>query len=366
MKRIFTILAWVAVTAALISCRENNPIELHVTPTIDVTSGADIHFRAIGGTGSIEVAPTEGQLQATTAQSSWCHLTVNGNRIDVTVDGYDGLESRYAIVDMVAGNATGQTIVQQFGVIVKTFEWKDITVKNEKQTLEFAYDANGSTVQATTPEDWITFESTPEKLIVHIAQNPTTDYREAPIHWTIGEVSGDFTLGQFDLEAAGLLGDWDWHGKQQPNNRDFPMQATLSEVSDGVYTLALTYSTSTIDIKLAVKDIILKANKLMLPLGANVGTYTLKRTGTVYDTYPLMAEGTARLTYNSAVFNGSVPFVLQKDGSGVWQAVGDLSAWEGMFFRFEMWNQPYDEEDPEHEGTSTSGLVLADPYLVKK
>ena len=179
MKRNIAILALVAAAAALVSCNENKGYELNVPPTVDVTSGANITFKAIGGSGAIEVGPSEGQLQATTAQDSWCHLSVSGNRIDVTVDTYDGLESRYAIIDLKAGNATGKTIVQQFGVIVKSFDWKDFTVKNERQTVEFPYDANGSIVQATSDQDWVTFESTPEVLTIHIAQNPGTDYRAA-------------------------------------------------------------------------------------------------------------------------------------------------------------------------------------------
>ena len=366
MKRFLSILALAAVAAAFVSCEENKGYELYVAPTIDVTAGADIHFKAIGGTGAIEVAPTDDQLQATTAQSDWCHLSGSGNRIEVSVDNYDGLESRYAIVDMKAGKATGQTIVQQFGVIVKRFDWKDFTVKNERQTVEFSYDANGSTVQATSTEDWVTFESTPEKFVIHIAQNPGTDYREAPVHWAIGEVQGDFTVGQFDLAAAGLLGDWEWHGKQQPNNRDFPMDATLSEAADGTYALALHSSTSAIEIDMTVRNVVLEANKLMLPLGEFVGTYTLKRTGVVYDAYTLMALGTGRLTYDSAVSEGYVPFVLGKDDADVWQAVGDLTAWPDMFFRFEMWTHPTEEEEEEHVDLSTSGLVLAEPAMIKK
>ena len=365
MRRHLAILALVAAAAAIISCEENNAYELNVTPSIDVTSGANIAFKAIGGTGAIEVAPVEGQLQVTTAQSDWCHLTVSGNRIEVSVDNYGGLESRYAVLDMKAGNAVGQTIVHQFGVIVKAFDWKDFTVKNEAQNVEFTYDANGSTVQATSAADWLSFEATPEKFTVHVDANPTTDYREALVHWTIGEVQGDITVGQFDLAAAGLLGDWDWHGKQQPNNRDFPMQATLSEQSDGAYALSLHYATTTVEIDMTVGDIVLEANKLMLPLGGKVGTYTMKRTGTVYYAYPVVASGTGRIFYNDAVTTGAVPFVLSKNDAGVWQAVSNLSAWPDMLFRFEMWTPPTDAYEEEHENISSSGLILAESYMEK-
>ena len=356
-----------AAMAVLAACREETPYELNVPPTVDVITGADIAFKAIGGKGDIQVASVEGQLQATTDQSNWCHLTVSGNTIQVEVDEYGGLESRYAIVNMKAGNATGRTIVHQYGVIVKEYAWKDITVKNESQTIEFPYDANGNVVKAESDQDWITFEATDEKMIIHVAQNPTTDYREALVHWSIGQVSGEITVGQFDLEAAGLLGKWTWHGKQQPNNRDFPMEATLTETGDGVYSLAFAYSTTSVEIDMKVEGVTLQANKLMLPLGKLAGTYAMKRTGVVYDAYPVVAAGNGRIEFNDAITTGAVPFVLGKNDAGVWQAVSDMTAWPGMLFRFEMWDQPEDEEEDEpHDGISASGLILADTYMEKK
>ena len=173
-------------------------------------------------------------------------------------------------------------------------------------------------------------------------------------------------VGQFDLEAAGLLGKWTWHGKQQPNNRDFPMEATLTETGDGVYSLAFAYSTTSVEIDMKVEGVTLQANKLMLPLGKLAGTYAMKRTGVVYDAYPVVAAGTARIEFNDAITTGAVPFVLGKNDAGVWQAVSDMTAWPGMLFRFEMWDQPEDEEEEPHDGISASGLILADTYMEKK
>lgn len=365
MKKYLMSLTLPALLAAVVACNEKAQYELNVPPTIDVTAGADIAFKAIGGEGYIEVAPVDGTLQATTDQSDWCHVSVSGNRINVTVDGYDGLESRYAVLQMSAGEATGKTIVHQFGVIVKEYSWTDITVKNQRQSVEFAYDADGTTVEMTSDQDWITFEATPEKAILHVAENPTTDYREAVVKWAIGTVTGEITVGQFDLEAAGLLGDWTWHGKQNPNNRDFPMPATLEETADGVYALSLHYTTNTVEIDIRIPDIRLQANKLMLPLGSLVGTYTMKRTGVVYDAYPIVAEGTTRLHYQDAITSGAVPFAIQKDEAGQWTAVSDMTAYPDMLFRFEMWTQPQDEYDEPHDGISASGLVLSDIYMAK-
>jgi len=365
MKRITLPIVLLSVLAALTACEENTPFELNVTPTVDVTAGADIAFKAVGGTGTIQVAQLDDALQVQTAQSDWCHLSVSGNTINVEVDEYDGLESRYAVVEMTAGKATGKTIVHQFGVIVKDYSWKDITVKNESRSIEFPYDADGSTVQIVSDQDWITYEATPEKLVLHIDANPDTDYREALLHWSIGSVSGEFTVGQFDLAAAGLLGEWTWHGKQQPNNRDFPMNAKLEETGEDIYTLSLSYTTTSVEIAIAIEDVVLQTNKLMLPLGNKVGTYTMKRTGVTYNAFPVVAAGTTRIYYANAVTEGAVPFTLERGEDGSWQAVGDMTAYPDMFFRFEMWAQPADEYEEEHDGISKSGLVLAGMYMDK-
>ena len=359
-------IACFAILATLFSCTEKPNFEQIVPPTVDVTAGANIAFKAIGGSGYIEVAPADGQLQATTAQADWCHLSVSGNRIDVTVDPYEGLESRYAVVNMTAGNATGKTIVQQFGLIVKGYSWKDITVKNQAQDITFPYDANETPVVPTCSADWITFTVTPENLVAHVQANAGKEYREAEVSWKLGSINGSFTIGQFDLADAGLLGKWTWHGYHN-GKTDYPMEATLSESGDGLYMLKMDYSSSTssttVTIDLEVNGLYLEKNQLMLPLGAYAGTYTtVGRTGTTttYYAFPLYAGGTGRLQYDNAVTEGALPLVLQKDDQGAWQAVADPEAYPSMTFRFEMW------DNNNHEGTSRSGLILSNISMDKQ
>ena len=367
MRRIIAILAWVAAAAALVSCKENNPFELIVPPTIDVTSGADIAFKAIGGSGAIEVAPVEGQLSVTTAQSDWCHLSVSGNRIEVSVDNYDGLESRYAVLDMKAGNASGQTIVHQFGVIIKGYAWKDITVKNPAQDITFAYDADETPVVPTCDANWVSFTVTPDKLVAHVKENAGKDYREALVHWALGSITGEFVIGQFDLADAGLLGEWTWHGYHN-GKTDYPMASILTENADGTFHMKMDYSAKTsssaIDINLDIDGLYLEKNRLMLPLGGYAGTYTLEnlRTGvkTVYHAFPLFAAGSGRLLFEDAITEGALPLVISRDAeTGTWQAVADPEAYPDHTFRFEMW------DNRNHEETSRSGLVLSNISMVK-
>ena len=85
MKRIYTGIILSLALAAGWSCGKTDEdlYKLNVKPEVTVVSGADIAFKAIGGNGYIEVEGLEGALEATTQSSSWCHLTVEGNKIKV-------------------------------------------------------------------------------------------------------------------------------------------------------------------------------------------------------------------------------------------------------------------------------------------
>ena len=360
MKRTYIGMILSIALAAAWSCgkTDDDLYKLYVKPEVTVVSGADIAFKAIGGEGVIEVDGLLGSLEATTQSSSWCHLTVEGNKIKVAVDEYTGLESRYAVVQMKSGEAEGKTIVHQFGIIVKSFSPHDIAFRNSAGQVEIPYDANETVVRATTDADWLVLDnSTPDKLIVKASENVSKEYREAEVHWSIGEMTGSFFVSQFDLADAGLLGAWKWHGKQTGNNRDFPMDATLKEEADGTYTLDIDYSTSSMTIDFSITGVTLGKNNLQIPLGAHVGTYTNR--GTVYQAFAIEEEGNSRTTFGHAITEGVFRLSIAKTESGVWRATAIEEDFPDTFFRFEMWT------DAEHTGTSTSGLILKEVYLEK-
>ena len=338
------------IAAALASCDEkNNYYTQNVLPTVDVVSGADIAFKAIGGEGVIEVAPVEGQLEVKTAQA-WCHLTVEGNKIHVSVDENASIESRYAKIEMKAGEATGVTTVQQFGVIVRSFNPTDVTINNLAQDVTFPYDANETLIQAKSDADWFTIIPEANVLRIRVKENTSKEYRDAVISWNIGEVKGQFTLVQFDIADAGLLGSWKFVGMGGANFKTpYEMTATLAE-NNGTYSLRLVYQTS---MDLTFDNVVLDKSSLMLPLGGMIG----KRNA--FFVYPIIASGTSGVTYDSAVTEGYFPMELSKDEDGKWHAAGDLSGFDGGNFRFEMWRSD------DHSGMSASRLVLRDITMDK-
>ena len=351
MKKCMTVLlAGAAAAAALLTaCQDKNQgYILNVPKTVDVVSGADIAFKAIGGEGDIEVAPVEGTLTATTAQS-WCHLTVNGTRIHVKTDPYTGLESRYAKVEMKAGDATGVTIVHQYGIIVRTFSPADVTVKNPAQDVTFYYDANETMIEASADADWLTAIAEKDSLRIRISENVSKEYREASVRWNIGEMKGTFSVVQFDMAEAGLLGKWNMHGMGGSGFRTpYDLEGTLAETDDGSYTFRLVLQTMDV----TFRNVRLDRNRLLLPLGDCIG----KRND--YFVFPLFGNGTTTVMYENATTTGALPMVLAKQEDGHWHADADVSGFEGNF-RFEMWRT----ED--HEGNSATRLMLRDIYMDK-
>ncbi len=362
MKRVFSAIFLSAVLAAAWSCGkpEEDMYKLNVKDEVTVVSGADIAFKAIGGDGYIEVSGLKGDLQVSTQSSSWCHLSVEGNKIKVVVDEYSGLESRYAVIDMKSGDAEGKTIVHQFGVIVKQFRPTDISFRNDADQKCFFYDANETRVQATTDADWLVLDNTTyaDSLLIKAAANPGKEYREAEVRWSIGEMKGSFFVSQFDLADAGLLGEWDWHGKQTGNNRDFPMTANLYEAADGTYNLDLDYATSSVTIDLTIPGITVARNCLLIPLGLNVGTYVTRSAS--YQAFTMVATGNSRVSFAQGVTEGAFRLAIEKTDAGTWRATAQEDDYPEQNFRFEMWSSA------EHSGTSGSGLILKEIYMDKK
>ena len=320
---------------------------------ISVTSGADLAFKAIGGEGSITINPIDQKLEATSLQD-WCHIvSVDNNKINVSVDEYGGLESRYAKILLKAGDAEAVTVVHQYGIIVRQFEAHDITIKNPAQDVTIPYEANETLVRATCDADWATIVIEPDTLRIKVDENVSKEYREAVVNWNFGEMQGSFILVQFDIAEAGLLGGWTFSGMGGTNFRTpYDLEGTLTESEDGDgYTLHLLYQ-ETMDI--SFEHVWLDKTKLMLPLGGLIG----KRSS--YFVFPIIAPGGAAVSFEKATTEGYLPMVLSKDEEGHWTATADMSEFGDGVFRFEMWTTET------HEGNSRSRMALKDVHMDKQ
>ena len=345
---------------AAVSCREKiNPV-VEDFDLIQVTSGADLAFKAIGGEGSISFAPVNGTLTAESMQS-WCRiLSVDSNKITVHVDEYGGLESRYAKIVMRVGDAEAVTVVHQYGIIVRAFEAHDVTIKNPARDVAFYYEANESLVRADIDVDWATVIVEPDSLRIRVSENIDKDYREAHVNWSFGEMSGRFTLVQFDLADAGLLGGWTFSAVNAANGRAFsyyPLDAELSQEGENKYVLTVTKQSGNVTVDYRITGVTFDSKCLMIPLGNWIGTHA-PNNNTTYQVFPLVANGTGSTTYENAVHEGSLPLLLNKE-DGVWTARVNGEPFGDKVFRFEFWSSK------EHSGSSQSRTAIKDIVMTK-
>lgn len=352
-KRFIAILSIVALTLPL-SCQRENLFEQAVPQLVKVTSGADLAFKACGGEGDIEIEASDDPLIVSTAQDSWCHITVKDNKIHVVVDEHVGLESRYAELLLKSGDKNGKTIVHQYGIIVKSFNASDITLTNAAKEYVYEYDANETLLQAESDVDWVKIEVTPSTLKINVDENPDVQQsREGHISWNFGKKKGIITVFQFDPEAAGMLGDWTIKFYQNKTAK-ITVTGTLAAAGEGKYklTVADTKTGLNFDFETAFNKM-----DLMLPLGVKWGTYVTKTA--TYSLFALMHSSNSYLAYGTSVNTGFFPISMEQNATGIWKGLGETDANTGLF-HLEGWT------DDEHEGVSAVSLWYSSIQMQKK
>lgn len=209
------------------SCKDDDP-----EPMVSITIlKSDVLFKAAGGTGTVEFA-----CEATptaVSDKDWCHPSVSGKTVTVTVDPNIEYDARMATVTLSTGAVKQDVYVQQDGiVIIFPFKNRDYTVAAEGQTLEFT----GTTTDEatfTTDADWLTVTPTEQGFTVNVAQNTLLSDRvghvtvSAPTHDNKAVLTftqdADLTAKTFGVAAAG--GTYEFFGVT-------PKKATITTDAD--------------------------------------------------------------------------------------------------------------------------------------
>ena len=97
-------------------------------PALEILSKSDV-FAPQGGVGTIVINTT--QPLSARADRVWVDVAVSGNRVTLTVDRNESIESRYSSITLKAGDASAEVLVQQFGVN-SAYAW------DESYTFPFA------------------------------------------------------------------------------------------------------------------------------------------------------------------------------------------------------------------------------------
>ena len=189
MKKIASIILTLTAALGVFSCqteKDADGSQYLAGPSLEIIS-KDVIFAPQGGSGSI-VVNTRETLTAS-ADRSWAVLTVAGNRVTVTVDRNESLESRYSTIKLSAGGATAEIQAQQFG-INSAHAWDDTyTFPYGGGELDLPYGENGTVWVDVSEVNWITASVDDENLLIHftVAKNIYNVERVGHVTVTIGD-----------------------------------------------------------------------------------------------------------------------------------------------------------------------------------
>lgn len=189
MKRIFSILLTLIAALGVFSCqteKDADGSQYLAGPALEIIS-KEVVFAPQGGSGSIVINTRE--TVSASADRSWAVVTVAGNRVTVTVDRNESLESRYATIKLAAGGASAEVTAQQFG-INSAHAWDDTyTFPYGGGTLDLPYGESGTVWVDVSETNWITAQVDEENHLIHftVAKSIYNYERVGHVTVTIGD-----------------------------------------------------------------------------------------------------------------------------------------------------------------------------------
>lgn len=189
MKRIFSILLTLIAALGVFSCqteKDADGSQYLAGPALEIIS-KEVVFAPQGGSGSIVINTRE--TVSASADRSWAVVTVAGNRVTVTVDRNESLESRYATIKLAAGGASAEVTAQQFG-INSAHAWDDTyTFPFGGGELDLPYGENGTVWVDVSETNWITAQVDEENHLIHftVAKSIYNYERVGHVTVTIGD-----------------------------------------------------------------------------------------------------------------------------------------------------------------------------------
>lgn len=189
MKKIFSILLTLIAALGVFSCqteKDADGSQYLAGPALEIIS-KEVVFAPQGGSGSIVINTRE--TVSASADRSWAVVTVAGNRVTVTVDRNESLESRYATIKLAAGSASAEVTAQQFG-INSAHAWDDTyTFPYGGGTLDLPYGESGTVWVDVSETNWITAQVDEENHLIHftVAKSIYNYERVGHVTVTIGD-----------------------------------------------------------------------------------------------------------------------------------------------------------------------------------
>lgn len=179
MKKIYSIIIAAISIICFAACTDNDFNYVPQQDAIKVIS-QDLEFKAQASSGSIKVM-ADGAVTAI-SNKDWCHVSVSGNTINVSVDENTKYEGRSAIVTVRTLDKAKDVCVQQSGIVI-LFEYKTETVDSvscKGGSYEFTARATDA-IECSSDVDWITAVIENGVVKVTVAENKKSDTRSGKV-----------------------------------------------------------------------------------------------------------------------------------------------------------------------------------------
>ena len=180
MKKYLYIVLSLVCLASFNACSDDELVGTHNLDNSITITKQDVCFEAQGGQGTITFS-APGAATATSS-ADWCHASVSGSTVNVSVDANTLYEGRNAVITIACGSDSRQVSVVQNGVQI-WFTYEDQTV--EVSSKGGTYTVGGTSTDDCTvmpSVDWITCSRDADGIVtINVAKNDNYQARTGKV-----------------------------------------------------------------------------------------------------------------------------------------------------------------------------------------
>jgi len=222
--------------AALAACQQKETEPVEWKTNLQVVS-SDLIFTPLGGTGTFVLNESGASVSS---GSSWCQASVSGTTVNVTVDEWGGLESRYALLTVTKGGETLDVSVVQSGVNLSGVVIDpELVVDGAGGTATYPCSSNAS-ITVSSSADWIVASLEEGNLVITTTPNPDKATRIGTLSIYVGNVLNTVTVLQYPVFEK--TPDWvvGYGGVQTSGGVEYSVITNTVSADHGLYTVTVS------------------------------------------------------------------------------------------------------------------------------
>ena len=213
MKKYFYILLSLVALAGFTACSDDELVGTHNLDNSVSIIKQDVCFDAEGGQGTITFeAPGTATVKSS---ADWCHTSVSGTTVNVSVDANTEYEGRNAVVTITCGNDSREVSVVQNGIII-LFKYESCTLDSiaaKGGNITIKRQISTDPVTCTSNVEWAKVTETEQGYVITVDENKATSSRKgkitfsAPTHsnsaaYTIIQKGADYVAPVIDRKSV--------------------------------------------------------------------------------------------------------------------------------------------------------------------